>query len=124
MNISFFAKAKSKGELFMAKQTQKGFAVVEAVLIVVVLALLGGVGFWVVTKNKPAAQTASQTSVETKKAAETAKTPTAKVEQSLTQVVEIEDVTEDSSAAEVEKKIDSAVDTAASIGESFNENDL
>jgi cytoskeletal protein RodZ len=124
MNISFFTKAKYKENYCMSKQTQKGFAVVEATLIVVVLVLLGGVGYWVVSKNKPASQAANQTTVETKKAVETAKAPTAAVELTLTQAVETEDAAEDSGATEVEKKIDSAVDSAATVGDSFNENDL
>ena len=40
----------------MKRQNQAGFAVVEAVLIVVVLALLGGVGYWVVSKIRRAQQ--------------------------------------------------------------------
>lgn len=108
----------------MAKQTQKGFAVVEAVLIVVVLALLSGVGYWVVSKNKPKSLTASESSVETKKAVAPASAPSAAVEQTLTQAVDTEDATEDSGAVEVEKKVDTAVDSASNVGDSFNENDL
>jgi flagellar basal body-associated protein FliL len=108
----------------MSKQAQSGFAIIEAVLIVVVLALLGGVGFWVVSKNKPASQSASQATVETKKAVETAKTPTAAVEQSLSQSIDIETAADDDGAASVEKEIDGAVNAAATVGDSFNENNL
>lgn len=114
----------TKGENnIMKRQNQAGFAVVEAVLIVVVLALLGGVGYWVVSKNKTS-PAANQSSVETTKKAEEAKTPTLGVQQSLNSAVDIEDATEDSGAVEVEKQIDSAADSASSVGDSFNENDF
>jgi cytoskeletal protein RodZ len=105
----------------MSKQKQAGFAFIEAVLIVAVLALLSGIGYWVVTKNKPAEQAANQTTSSTTPAV---KTPTAEVEQSLNQAVEVESATEDTSAADIEKEIDSAADTASSVGDSFNENEL
>ncbi len=108
----------------MRKQTQSGFAIIEAVLIVVVLALLGGVGFWVVSKNKSTQQSASQSSVETKKPLETAKAPTAAVEQSLSQSIDVETAADDDGAASVEKEIDSAVSASATVGDSFNENNL
>lgn len=107
----------------MKRQNQAGFAVVEAVLIVVVLGLLGGVGYWVVSKNKTS-PAANQSSVESTKKAEEAKTPTLGVQQSLTAAAEVEDATEDSGAVEVEKKIDAAVDSASEVGDSFNENDF
>lgn len=104
----------------MAKQKQAGFAIIEAVLIVVVLALLGGVGYYVVNKNKPVGETANQAPATS----QTASTPTAEVEQSLNQAAELESATEDSSSAAVESEIDAAVDSASNVGDSFNENDL
>lgn len=105
----------------MRKSKQQGFAIVEAVLIVVALVLLGGVGYYVVAKNGNKTETANQsTTVSTK----TAKAPTAEVEQSLNQAVEVEAATDNSAAAEVEKDVDSAVDAASNVGDSFNENEL
>ena len=108
----------------MRKQTQSGFAIIEAVLIVVVLALLGGVGFWVVSKNKSNTESASQATVETKKPVDTAKAPTAAVEQSISQSIDIETAADDDGAASIEKEIDGAIDAAATVGDSFNENNL
>jgi type II secretory pathway pseudopilin PulG len=124
MSISFFQKQHLKGESLMNKQTQSGFAIIEAVLIVVVLALLGGVGFWVVSKNKTTQQSANQSTVETKKPLETAKTPTAAVEQTLTQSIDTETAADDDGAASVENEIDGAINAAATVGDSFNENNL
>lgn len=108
----------------MRKQTQSGFAIIEAVLIVVVLALLGGVGFWVVSKNKSNTESASQATVETKKPAETTKAPTAAVEQSISQSIDAEIAADEDGAASVEKEIDGAINAAATVGDSFNENNL
>ena len=104
----------------MIKQKQAGFAIIEAVLIVVVLALLGGVGYYVVNKNKPVEQAASQVPASTRSTS----APTAAVEQSLNTAVEVEAAAEDTTGADVEKEIDSAIDSAANVGDSFNENEL
>ena len=101
---------------------QRGFALVEGVLILVIVAAIVGVGFFVWKQRKPATHASTTTTSTVSQVAPAAVGTTAAVQQVLDQENTNEQKADSTATNGISDSNKSADSTTNSIGDSYNEN--
>lgn len=101
------------------EKSQQGFAVVEALLILVVIGLLGGVGYWVLTQRSTTNMSASNSSVPT--AAPKDLKSTQSFEEVVNQDLQTVDTSNDNAASAYAGASQSDASAVSSVGDAYNE---
>lgn len=108
-----------------SRQDQSGFAIVEAVLILVVIAAIAGVGYYVVNQNKQASKTlnstASNSGANTQPAAPGT---TASIDQLTSANASAETSADNSADSQIQSNLNSTNSASNSVGGAYNENNL
>ncbi len=107
----------------MRKQPHTGFAVVEFLLVLVIVGLLVGVGYWVATQRRSVNSTTASTnptSTSNTTSAPAAGT-TASIDALTSKEIDAETATDSAATNNVNKAATSSNSAASNIGESYNE---